>query len=168
MDTFVVTSGKLQVTDPCYDMDTWCAATLENVKNGKYHVEINRGNTGMFGDVITELLIYHESIISKKHKLNFRWIDSNIGVDSGQAGFFDYDKLNEIKLNEQLDDSFYKEMCEFTLEADCVGANEFGCVSSSGYGDGVYSLWVAEKNGEVVAAKIVFVSELEDDDYNEI
>jgi hypothetical protein len=35
-------------------------------------------------------------------------------------------------------------------------------VSSSGFGDGVYSLQVAEENGEVVAARIVFIDEESD------
>lgn len=33
---FVIASGAMRVTDPCYDMDTWCAGTLENVKNGTW------------------------------------------------------------------------------------------------------------------------------------
>lgn len=33
---FVIASGAMRVTDPCYDMATWCAGTLENVKNGTW------------------------------------------------------------------------------------------------------------------------------------
>ena len=38
--SFEVKSGALRVTDPCYDMDTWCAGTLEDVKNGKWLAHI--------------------------------------------------------------------------------------------------------------------------------
>lgn len=31
---FTIASGAMRVTDPCYDMDTWCAGTLDDVKNG--------------------------------------------------------------------------------------------------------------------------------------
>lgn len=36
VETFQVDSGALRVTDPCYDMDTWCADTLDDVKNGRW------------------------------------------------------------------------------------------------------------------------------------
>lgn len=158
MTTFNVVSNKLRVTDPCYDMEIWCAHTLENVRNGKYTAIATRGNQGSWGDRISELTIKHESVLNKK-RLRFRRLDVNIGVDSGQAGFFDYDYYNNVKLNEQLDASFYNEMCEFTLSADQVGSNQNGVVSSSGFGDGVYSLQVAEENGEVVAARLIFIDE---------
>lgn len=35
-ESFTVNSGALRVTDPCYDMDTWCAGTQEGVKNGQW------------------------------------------------------------------------------------------------------------------------------------
>lgn len=34
--SFQVDSGALRVTDPCYEMDVWCAGTLPNVKNGRW------------------------------------------------------------------------------------------------------------------------------------
>ena len=38
--SFEVKSGALRVTDPCYDMETWCAGTLESVKNGKWFAQL--------------------------------------------------------------------------------------------------------------------------------
>lgn len=35
-ESFTVESGAFRVTDPCYDADTWCAGTLEGVKNGDW------------------------------------------------------------------------------------------------------------------------------------
>jgi len=31
---FGINSGAVRVTDPCYSLETWCAGTLQNVKNG--------------------------------------------------------------------------------------------------------------------------------------
>lgn len=31
---FEIVSGAIQVTDPCYEINTWCSGTLKNVKNG--------------------------------------------------------------------------------------------------------------------------------------
>lgn len=162
-NAFTVTSNSLQVTDPCYDLNVWCTARINNVKNGKYLVDVIRQNQGQWGQRISELVIYHESVYDKRSRLKFRWKDSNIGVDSGQAGFFDYQSLANIKVNETLDKSFYNEMCEYTLDSDQVGCNDFGVVSASGFGDGVYSLYVAEQKGEVVAAKIIFIDENNDE-----
>lgn len=160
MNTFKLICGKLQVTDPCYDIDTWCTATLENVKNGKYISEVTTLDAGPWGDRISELAIFHEDFYNKKHTLKFVWRDSNIGVDSGQAGFFDYDKFKEAKQHEGIKSVFYEELCNITLNKrwGCP-ADESGVVSSSGYGDGVYSLYVAEKNAIIVAAKIIFIDE---------
>lgn len=159
MDTFIIESGKIQVTDPCYDLNVWCAATIDNARNGKYHSFVTRINAGVWGNKISALTIIHEDFLTKQKRLRYRWIDASIGVDSGQAGFFDYNKLNNIKIHEQLDNEFYNEVCELTSESDNFGCVEFGVVSSSGYGDGSYSLWTAEHNGETVAAKIVYIDE---------
>jgi len=35
-ESFTVESGAFRVTDPCYDAGTWCAGTLEGVKNGSW------------------------------------------------------------------------------------------------------------------------------------
>lgn len=175
MSTFTVSSNKIIVTDPCYDIGTWCTATLEHVRNGTYHAEVNSENKGVWGDRIADITIYHSSVLGKKKRLKFHWRDSNIGVDSGQAGFFDFSVYEQIKDNQQLDKSFYDEVSEKTLSSNQWGVvdskvfdkTNFGVASSSGYGDGVYSLFVAEDNGEIIAARIVFISE-ENDDYEEI
>lgn len=158
MHKFNVSSGKIQVTDPCYNIEIWCAHTLENVKDGIYHATTVKNNVGQWGDRIFELNIKHESVLNKK-RLRYRRLDVVIGVDSGQAGFFDYNYLRDQKLSEELDMSFYHQVCEFTNTADQFSGNEHYVVSSSGYGDGSYSLQVAEDNGKIVAAKLVFIDE---------
>ena len=36
VESFHVSSGAMRVTDPCYDMDTWCAGSLLDVKDGEW------------------------------------------------------------------------------------------------------------------------------------
>lgn len=159
MDSFNITSGKIQVTDPCYSIGTWCSFTIPNAKNGEYISSVKRINDGVWGNRIAELNIIHKDFKNKKRKLKYRWIDASIGVDSGQAGFFDFQEYHNVKINEQLDNEFYNKVCNLTCEADNNGTLDFGVVSSSGHGDGSYALWVAHINDEVVAAKIVFIDE---------
>lgn len=152
METFEITSGKMKVTDPCYDMDTWCAKELNNVKNGVWHAkhEVLDGRVAV-------LMVLHESVITLNEK-KFKWRlrSSEIGVDSGQAGFFDFDRLKTIKSSEVSDKEFYSNVCELT---NPMGTLEFGVASSTGYGDGTYPLYAWTLNGEIVAAKIVYMKE---------
>ena len=106
---FEVVSGKVRVTDPCYDIDTWCAASVENVKNGKWNAYVRKTDQGEWGERCSELFVWHADYekdevfgkITYEAKGNDRVLEyksggmksveisSEIGVDSGQAGVFD-------------------------------------------------------------------------------
>lgn len=168
LGTFEVKSGKLQVTDPCYDKGTWCAGTLKKVRNGTWvgHVvrtDETRGKYGPDGIRNAEVHAYHSDL----KKLPTRWTKSKIhvGVDSGQAGIFDEAAYPEGGSDDQ---AFYDRVCDITIGPDYygkvhdpnypnAGVVEFGVVSRSGFGDGGYNCYVATQNGEVVAVKIVFM-----------
>jgi hypothetical protein len=97
------------------------------------------------------------------------WLDgftcesNDIGVDSGQAGFFDA----EFYIGGD-DQKFYDQVCDLTLNGDNAGVIAFGAVSSSGWGDGCYELQTIRHDGEVVAARIVFMEDTPaEDEYNE-
>lgn len=167
MSTFTVTSGKLQVTDPSYDLTVWCTATLDNVRNGLYHAAVLREDQGVWGDRVTHLEIWHDSVNNKKRRLKWQWRDSNIGVDTGIAGFFDFQKFKEIKEQSALNKTFFDVVSEFSNSVDHHEILEYGTMSSTGFGDGVYALYVAEDKGEVVAARIVFIVE-DNDEFEEI
>lgn len=98
---FELLTGKVLVTDPCYDPGTWCAGELNNMKTGIWTGFIDYWcNNGEYsGKKYTEqrvgnLIAYHEDFY-KDLKINARaWKDSGIsvGVDSGQAGIFEESK----------------------------------------------------------------------------
>lgn len=79
------TKGILIVTDPCYDKATWCTGKIE-VKPGKYKVYIKRSLIASWGERICALYIVHENENLKN--LTFTKTKIDVGVDSGQAGFF--------------------------------------------------------------------------------
>lgn len=95
--------------------------------------------------------------------------DLDVGVDSGQAGFFDlaqyvglFANPEEDKRGMRVDHSaFYRQICELTLsETEQFGVVPFGVVTRSGYGDGGYNLFVKrDEMGQMVGAMIVFISE---------
>jgi hypothetical protein len=172
MENFVIVSGKIRVTDPCYTKDTWCSGVLENCMNGKWFAgKVVWGNeaTGGWGNRIAELQIWHESHVGSECYEN-SGID--VGVDSGQAGFFDEGSYPEGETGEYGElDTFYGKICEGTANENYLGiANVgFGVATSSGYGDGGYDCFIRrDHEGRIVAAKIVFISaesEEDEEDY---
>lgn len=218
MTVFHLTSNQLRVTDPCYTKGTWCAGVLENILPGAWIAEkvvASNEETGGWGDRIAELCIWHGDYIGNvdAHELT----EIHVGVDSGQAGFFDESQYPEGETGEYGDlDTFYGKVCEGTKgeyritveqmyneetvqymiesyakdgktlpetfiehmrtatrtrsEPDYLGISNvgFGVATHSGYGDGGYNCYVGRNDkGEIVAARIVFISDEEDDEDDE-
>lgn len=176
LGTFEATSGELVVSDPCYDLGTWCMGNLKNIKKGKWHaysmVEDSEGRN-------SALFIYHESIdagkafkyFNREYKVNEAPFE--VGVDSGQAGFFDPEVFKNdasVPADFEFDDPIWKEkgwygMCAtITLGCDGAGIMPGGAVSSSGYGDGGYFCHFAiDEHHDTIYADIVFIDDEEDD-----
>ena len=81
--TFEVAGRKLLVTDPCYDIGTWCQGVLENVHNGVWAAKCQFDReTGRISRL---------TVSSEGQTAVGAWEDERgfeVGVDSGQAGFF--------------------------------------------------------------------------------
>lgn len=163
---FNVKSGKLRISDPCYDKKTWCSGIIEDVKNGVWEAYVKLEENE---NRVSELLVIHKNITKTALK-NSNWIeqDIDVGVDSGQCGFFDEDFYPEEKTED--DDSFYGKICDITLSR-YYGTIDFGAVSSSGYGDGSYLCYTIDNKDGVIGAKVVFIEESEidedDDDFED-
>jgi hypothetical protein len=174
---------SVRVSDPCYTDDVWCKTKLTNVKEGNYEVYVEHIES--YGRRVSKLQVVHEDFKHLRHD-NFNWEEhSEIGVDSGQAGIFcesSYrndefakdivtpmgDWLGFPMEEKQEGDVFYDKMCAFTINGDGRwGSYESGVVTSSGYGDGGYPLEVIEKDGTIVAMKITFIDDGEDEEEEE-
>lgn len=151
LGTFIICSGAIRVADPCYGDDTWCMGTLKNAKNGTWNAYTRRKNEPGWGVRNTHIVIVHESAVVSKVKLD-QILEATIGVDSGQAGFFDSTRNTS-------NDKEYDEVCGQTLETDLsAGVIDRGAVSSSGIGDGSYHCrYAKDEKGEVIAAEIRFL-----------
>lgn len=141
----------IMVCDPCYEDGD---KEINHVKSGKWLCYIERGD-GDFGLGVrnVSLSIIHESIT------NPGVIDSPLGmvmVDSGQVGMYAKQGWEEKRPSE--DD--YDRVCETTLSTPIsAGMVEYGVTSSSGYGDGAYSLYGLIENKKTVALEVVFISQ---------
>jgi hypothetical protein len=173
--TFEIKSGKMVVSDPCYTTNppTWCQTILENVKNGTWVASVEIKDFGGWGERVHWLYATHTS--------NERGVKSeigNLGVDSGQLGFFDSEfyrnddmatDLPKSDFGENYDresgDSWYRSVCNLTLSDEQWGVMSMGVVSTSGIGDSSYYGEV-ERNemGEVVSIIVYFLSDEDDED----
>jgi hypothetical protein len=169
---FEIKSGKIVLSDPCYDLGTWCQGVIDKVKNGVWVSEIEESSDGR----ISMLLSYHkdnhasfEYVMEDGDLLNF-----DGGVDSGH---FDYDGYRDdesmknvarIADKDQMriceDEPFYSMCCDRTLSFDMWGVLPQGVVSSSGYGDGSYPTYgIKNDDGEYVAFLTIFIDPREDE-----
>ncbi len=158
---FEVKSGAIRATDPCYGADTKCAATIFNVKNGKWRSHLAEEHAA--------LMILHESEPNAIPASGWTPVknEHGFGVDSGQFGFFDFETwFEEIKKEnalEYMEHSFYGDICEGTNGG--YYENDFGVASGTAYGDGVYPVFAMyNTDGEVVGLRVHYIVEEEDDD----
>jgi len=118
MTTFVMNSPRMRVTDPCYTVGVWCAGVLENVLPGTWLAEkyiATAAETG-WGDRIKELRVFHEQF---PHTAAIELTDIDVGVDSGQAGFFDDSEYPRGDTTGEYGDlnTFYGKVCAGTAGA---------------------------------------------------
>ena len=168
--TFEVKSGKVRISDPCYELDTWCAGTINKVRKGVWQAEVIKSDEGSWGNRCAVLLAYHKDFTVDHDDGRFINQDIDVGVDSGQAGIFDLKHFKDdgIVANVErvggepicADEPWYSICCDRTLSEEGAGIIPFGCVSSSGYGDGSYICSTItdtyNPKCEVVAIKIDF------------
>ena len=146
---------KIIVADPCYDYGKLGTLALDNVLSGKYiaTAEVEKNN------LVVALHISHSNF---KNDILESESAGYIAVDSGQAGFFDLDFFRKNHGGEFGDlNSFYGFACSITLSPKQAGViKKRGVVSSSGFGDGCYDVFVSRnESGKIVAASIFFIEE---------
>jgi len=180
--TFEVVSGKVVVSDPCYELSLGerCLKVLE-VKNGIWHMNKVISDEGGWGSRVARLNVKHGDIKHGSSGFVTRsLLPGDIGVDSGQAGVFDFSHYRDDSVvetasmlgkplcqEENAGDKWYNLCCDRTINDEFEGGSviPFGCVSSSGFGDGGYNVYVGKNaQGEIVEIEIVFIGDDEEED----
>jgi len=167
-------NGKIRVSDPCYTPNTWCSGVIDTIKGNWTAAVIRLTNeeTGGCGDRVAVLAIKHEdcdiplctdsineacdAMKSMDQSGGWSVSDIDVGVDSGQAGFFDEEEFVRVKSGD--DTAWYNNISNVTLGVD-AGVIDYGVVSTSGYGDGGYKCVIHTGENDLVDfAFIVFIS----------
>lgn len=181
--SFEIKSGKVTISDPCYEKGCWCAISDIPAKNGEWIAEVETIDEGDFGIRNAVLKAHHVDYPVEADKEIGR-----IGVDAGQAGIFDseiYPDNDDPQCYMDGDPKgFYDLCCNITCNAlpnqktkswglvysfrteDNIPEpkNIRGVVSSSGFGDSTYPVYGNKVNGKLVAIKIVFIGDNEDEE----
>lgn len=103
---------KVVISDPCYDLDVWCSGTLENVKPGTWHTKAENLNVNCWGNRCSALIAWHKDVEEPNNE-DFEKTSIDVGVDSGQAGIFDYKHFEYIKNDENRDEQWYDSIDTF-------------------------------------------------------
>ena len=187
MKSFKITSGVIVASDPCYEIPTWCQGIIENVKNGEWVATVE---TDPSSGRIAVLMISHKDV---NLELSDMFVDEeelsfDAGVDSGQFGFFDKAGYRNDDLakdlpksdfgegyDENSGDTWYRAVCDLTLGSESWGVLPDGVASSSGWGDGSYTVYGVKDTrspqlewvGLWVGLRVVFIGSNEDDEFED-
>lgn len=138
---------KIDITDPCYDRDTWCRMNDVRAIPGDYTCFVTRFVNGPSDGVITSINIVLEDKSSERYDISEMNDIGSIGVDAGLAGFFN----NKPDFNDSEWDTF----CD-NIEKGDAWIYQNGFFSSSGYGDGGYEVYAHVAEGLDLDGKPVY------------
>ena len=160
----IMLGSDVRISDPCYDMDTWCAGTIHNVMPGKYECFIEITDYDEWGVRVSRIEARH---VGYDCQPDFEQ-PFTVGVDSGQCGIFDERYFRRMQPKTEWFDS----VCDITVYCALQGGTmDNAClVSTSGFGDGAYICRTAECDGKVVDIEVVFTKDgfnEDDEDYEE-
>ena len=150
--TFMIKSDLMVVSDPCYARGTWCAGEIK-AKSGLWHAKVFKGVMDDWGNRVLKLKAVHGSVPMDTQPTE--QCDFEVGVDSGQAGLFDPAHYNSES------EAWYDNISHLTLHTEVsAGTTDYGCVSSSGFGDGGYRCYVLTdpETGEATCVEIEFIN----------
>ena len=94
-------SDHVMVSDPCYDTDTWCNGDIIDVRPGTWHTKALYRN-----GLCTDLVTWHSDMEEPSFD-QFKKTDIIVGVDSGQAGIYDYQHFAKNCKNEDWYESMF-------------------------------------------------------------
>lgn len=144
--------SKVVVSDPMYELGTWCAGILDVVP-GSYICKAIIDTGDDIGSTVDEIEIRHSKYgdgVEAEEEVNF-----TVGVDSAHCGIFNYELFREKDGYEGgKEKEWFNDMWDVDM-ADIYKGGAFVC--TSGYGDGVYECLVGrDAAGDIVAVRVLF------------
>jgi hypothetical protein len=151
--------GNISVLDPCSSPDVTldALAGIYNVTSAYGPIvalnEEDKEFASIWGNRVKYLQIVHESVV-EPNSLRFDAVGT-VCVDSGLAGFSDTETVDIGAIEQTYDD-----ICDTCSGKAGATFGSRSVFSSTGYGDGGYTVWASKNDsGEVVAARIEYIEE---------
>ena len=131
---YIDENDNVHITDPGYDNDLWCNATINNFKKGLYEIYTYHKD-----NCVARIKLLHRDMKHLDKITDYNITLDCIGVDAGLCGFF----INKPNYNHDEWASIcdYLNMFESPIQTCVTVDTPFKCtgaVCSSGYGDGLY------------------------------
>jgi hypothetical protein len=176
-DKTLYLGSSVTILDPCYIPNSMHMETVINITPGVWEPYVEMKDEGSWGTRVATL-----GITRKGFRTGFGRVVNYAGVDSGQMMIIDTDAISNWEGRddekwpfgtgaepENRDGEFAGELsyfgaCQATLSEDQHGILEdLAVVSSSGFGDGSYPIYVFEDtNGQVERIEVRFIEEEDD------
>lgn len=149
---------QVTISDPCYEVGTWCAIPLGCVLEGTYDCFIKKCNYNSWGSRVKEMTIVHKNYHNSVMESDYEFI-GNVGVDSGTMSITDTNYYEETHNEDEESENWYNmEVCEKTCDNEYNIAGGKCFISTSGIGDGTYSVYGAfDSEDRLYAIKVVFL-----------
>ena len=107
---------KVMVSDPCYGIGTWCQGVLDNVLEGEYECIVEYSDKKEWGIKVSAIQVIHKNYMNDTFVYSAETFE--VGVDSGQAGVFDYEYYckyhSDSTKREHVDNNWYNKVCDLT------------------------------------------------------
>lgn len=87
--SFLTTSDRLRISDPCYDKNVECTGIVFPTIRGEWEAFTAKESIEGWGDRNTLLLVKAKNAVAVG---DWKLLDMDIGVDAGMAGIFDESK----------------------------------------------------------------------------
>ena len=145
------------VADPCYDFNTRWIDVVE-VKRGMYDCYVEEKNYGEWGTRITRLAILKDSFgVEKLNEVGE--IATDVAVDSGTMGIYAYNFFEKTH-EPELDENWYNTFVCGRWDKYRISKDNCGIISSSGFGDGMYSVYYyRDEYDDIIGIEVVFIEE---------
>ncbi len=158
----ITLGNKVVVSDPCYDLDTWCQGVINNVKPGEYHIDYYNAHDRWDGHAFCLTHVdYSRGTFPKEH------YPASIGMDAGMAGVFPFEEYRNDSIipkdyqfaydwmHDGEGERWYSAVIPIDPLPFRIVGNGFN--SESGYGDGEAELRVSTNAiGEIYRIALVF------------
>lgn len=163
----IVPEGKVvDVTDPCYDKGTWCRTTVP-LAPGTYKSFAVFSNEGVWGERVAASGICSDLMLRHASCACFEYVGT-VGVDAGLMGYF----VDKPDYSDSEWSAMIQEMRAYADAHDGKWPNVWdkdgGFITSSGYGDGGYPVYLIKNaSGIAVGVMVVFIDLYTDEDDEE-